>query len=216
MDSYQGLPLRVTMDLGVMAMKGYSTFPEPPELEPHHQLALCNTGTLVERWVLFPSNLWYHSVDWRFDSELNWYIHVSSIVTYLRKTACCFWSTVSKRDTQFEHSFFIDKCSCKMVNTLSHTTSVYDQPKRTCGVFCFFFEDNCRIWATSAFSIIYVCTTAFQVSIPSLNCCFKRSRFQVTPFKLLLCLNSIVFHQKAMFYHCTKFRFFHCFENLKQ
>ena len=33
-------------------------------------------------------------------------------------TCCCFWSTVSKHGTHFEHSFFLDKCSCKMVNTL--------------------------------------------------------------------------------------------------
>ena len=31
---------------------------------------------------------------------------------------CCFWLTVSKYSTHFEHSFLIDKCSCKMVNTL--------------------------------------------------------------------------------------------------
>ena len=31
---------------------------------------------------------------------------------------CYFWLTVSKRCTQFQHSFLIDKYSCKMVNTL--------------------------------------------------------------------------------------------------
>ena len=31
---------------------------------------------------------------------------------------CCFWSTVSKCGTHFEHSFLLDKCSCKMVNIL--------------------------------------------------------------------------------------------------
>ena len=31
---------------------------------------------------------------------------------------CCFWSTMSKHSTYFEHSFLIDKCLCKMVNTL--------------------------------------------------------------------------------------------------
>ena len=31
---------------------------------------------------------------------------------------CCFWSTVSKCCTHFEHSLLIDKCSCRMVNTL--------------------------------------------------------------------------------------------------
>ena len=76
-----------------------------------------------------------HSSDCRFVSEVKWWNHVSSIVTYLHKisfllpwnsckqlsessTRCCFWSTVSKRGTHFEHSFLIDKCSCKMVNTL--------------------------------------------------------------------------------------------------
>ena len=33
-------------------------------------------------------------------------------------TRCCFWSTVSKHSTHFEHSFLIDKCSYKMMNTL--------------------------------------------------------------------------------------------------
>ena len=32
------LPHRVRVDLGVMSMKGYSTFPKAPELEPHHQM----------------------------------------------------------------------------------------------------------------------------------------------------------------------------------
>ena len=31
---------------------------------------------------------------------------------------CCFWLTVSEHNTHFEHSFLIDKCSWKMVNTL--------------------------------------------------------------------------------------------------
>ena len=76
-----------------------------------------------------------HSADCRFDSGVKWLIYVLSIVTYLRKnssllrwnsckqrsessTRCCFWSSVSKRGIYFEHSFLIDKCSWKMVNTL--------------------------------------------------------------------------------------------------
>ena len=35
---------------------------------------------------------------------------------------CCFQSTVSKHSTHFEHSFLIDKSSCKMVNTLHSDT----------------------------------------------------------------------------------------------
>ena len=46
---------------------------------------------------------------------------------------------------------------------LSHTTSIYDWPKRVCGI----FQDNCKIWATWTFSIICVCPTTFKVSIPS-------------------------------------------------
>ena len=37
---------------------------------------------------------------------------------YDSSTRCYFWSTVNKRGNPFEHSFPIDKCSCKMLNTL--------------------------------------------------------------------------------------------------
>ena len=40
---YQVLPLRARVDLGAMAMKGYSKFPKAPALlEPHHQIVLCH------------------------------------------------------------------------------------------------------------------------------------------------------------------------------
>ena len=59
-------------------------------------------------------------------------------------TRCCFWSTVSKRNTRFQHSFLIDKRSCKKVNTLPF--SIFESSaisrnfnlrstKRVCGVF---------------------------------------------------------------------------------
>ena len=32
------LILWVSINLGVMAIKGYSTFPKAPELKPHHQI----------------------------------------------------------------------------------------------------------------------------------------------------------------------------------
>ena len=53
------------------------------------------------------------------------------------------------------------------------------------------FQDNCQIWVTWAFSIICVCTTAFKVSIPPLNYCFRQSRVWITLIKSLVCLNSI-------------------------
>ena len=37
MGPYQVLPLPASMDLGKMAMKGYSTFPRVQRLKPHHQ-----------------------------------------------------------------------------------------------------------------------------------------------------------------------------------
>ena len=37
------LPHQARVDLGVMAMKGYSTiFKSPASLEPHHQIVLCH------------------------------------------------------------------------------------------------------------------------------------------------------------------------------
>ena len=42
------LPLRARVDLGAMAMKGYSTFPKAPTLlEPHHQIFNVISRTLV-------------------------------------------------------------------------------------------------------------------------------------------------------------------------
>ena len=39
------------------------------------------------------------------------------------------------------------------------------------------FWNNCRIWTTWTFSSLFVCMTAFKVSIPPLNRCFRRRRF---------------------------------------
>ena len=42
------LPLQARVNLGVMAMKGYSAFPEASALlEPHHQIVLCHISTLI-------------------------------------------------------------------------------------------------------------------------------------------------------------------------
>ena len=40
MGPWQVLPLRVRVDLGVITIKGYSTFLRYPELEPHHLMQL--------------------------------------------------------------------------------------------------------------------------------------------------------------------------------
>ena len=107
-----------------------------------------------------------HSADCWFDTGVKCWIYVSSIVTYLRKNfflldwnrckqcsessmRCCFWSTVSKRGTYFEHSFLIDKFLYKIhgllissTPLLSPATSIYDQPKWFFSVFDVFLNKS--------------------------------------------------------------------------
>ena len=184
-------------------------------------------------WV---SSAAVHSADCRFDSKVKWWIHVSSIVTYLHKksyllhwnsskqrselsTHCCFRSTVNKRNTHFEYSFLIDKCSCKMGNTLPfdifNSSAIsrnfnFQSAKTSLWSFLVF------TWTTAKFkwpecSASFVCTATFKVCVLPLNHCFEQNRVQITLFKPLLCLNSIFSHQKAMLYQHTKFWFFPLF-----
>ena len=178
-----------------------------------------------------------HSNCSQFDSEMNGCIHVSTIVTYLRKNSfllrwnsckqrsessarCCFWSTVSKHGTDFEYSFLIDNSSCKMVHTLpcnifysSAITSNFNLRSAQTSLWSSLeFSGTTAEFEQPELSASFVST--FKVSIPPLNQFFRRSRVQITLIKLLLCLNSIFSHQKPMLYQHTKCRFFHCFENL--
>ena len=73
-----------------------------------------------------------HLADNRFDPGVKWWINVSSIVTYLRENSfllrwniwkqrsessmCCYF--LIGKITHFEHNFFIDKCSRKIVKAL--------------------------------------------------------------------------------------------------
>ena len=152
-----------------------------------------------------------YSADCRFDSGVKWWIHVSSIVAYLHKNS--FFVALS--GIHFEHSFLIvvNTLPSYIFNSSAIPCNFNLQPaKMSFGV----FQDNWWIWVTWVFSIISVCTTTFKVSIQPLNCCFWWTRVWITLIKPLLCLNSIFSPQKAMLYQHTKFRFFHCFENLQQ
>ena len=82
--------------------------------------------------------------------------------------------TMSKRGTLFKQSFLIDKCSCKIVNTLLSDTFNSSAISRNCNLrsaktslWSFFgvFQDNCRNWATWESRNICVCTTAFKFTI---------------------------------------------------
>ena len=181
-----------------------------------------------------------HSADSRFDSRVKWWIHVSSIVTYLCKISfsvcwnsckqhseslmCCFWSTVSKCSTQFEHSFLIDKYSCNMVNTLlsdiynfsaiSYNFNLQSAKTSLWSFWCFPGQlQNLGNLSIPHHLCLY---DRIKVSIPPLYHCFWWSRVRIALIKPLLYLNSIFSHKISMLYQHTKFRFFCCFENLQQ
>ena len=136
--------------------------------------------------------------------------------------ALLFLIDVSKSATNFENSFLIDKCSYEMVNTLP--SDIFNSSAISC---------NFNLWSTKTSlwsfwyfpgqlpnlgdqSIQHHLCLYNRVSITPLNHCFQESRVRITLMKPLLCSNSIFSYQKAMLYQHTKFRFFHCFENLQQ
>ena len=100
-----------------------------------------------------------------FDTGVKWWIHISSFATYLHKKSfllrwnSCktvqrsksstrwFLLTVSKRTPTLNTAFSLTNVHakwwirCLLISStprLSHTTSIYDRPKRVCGFFwCF-------------------------------------------------------------------------------
>ena len=144
-----------------------------------------------------------------FDSGVKWWIHVSSIVTYLCKNSFLLQTMLRIIDvllflihckqmwhplgTQISHwQMFIQNGEytafwyLQLLCYLMHLQLTIGQNKFV--EFFGVFQNNCRIWVTWAVSIIWVCTTA---SIPPLKCCFWWSRVRITLIKTLLCLNSI-------------------------
>ena len=133
----------------------------------------------------------------QFDSRMKWWIHVSSIVTYLCKNSFLLCWNSCKQPSELSIIVVFDWLWANASPTLNiafslanvhakwwihcllisstppqfHTTSIHNQPKRVCGVFWCFW-DNGRIWATWAFSIICVCSTVFKGSMPPHNHCF--------------------------------------------
>ena len=57
MGSKQVLPLQVRVDMGLMTIKGYSTFPRSQDLEPHHQMLF----NIILRTILFWESMSYPS-----------------------------------------------------------------------------------------------------------------------------------------------------------
>ena len=138
-----------------------------------------------------------HSADCQFDSRVKWWIHVSSIVTYLCKNS--FVLRWKLQTTLWIVNVMLLLINCKQMlhplwTQLSHWQMFMQNGEYTAfwyrQLFCYLtqlqfmisqnefveffgvFWDNCQIWVTWSFSIICVCTTTFKVSIVLLNCCF--------------------------------------------
>ena len=157
-----------------------------------------------------------HSADCWFDSGVKWWIHVSSIVTYLCKNPFCCIEIIANNALNYRCIVFLinyEQTLHPLWTQFSHWQMLMQNDEYTAfwylQLLCYLtqlqfiigqsefveffgvFRENCRIWVTWAFSIICVCTTAFKVSISPLNHCFQWSRVQITLIKPLLCLNSI-------------------------
>ena len=60
-----------------------------------------------------------HSADSRFDSGLKWWIHVSSIVIYLRKNSFCCFETVANNAPNRRRVVVFDRLRAKTAPTLN-------------------------------------------------------------------------------------------------
>ena len=139
---------------------------------------------------------------------------LDSVLSHIyAKTPFCCVGTVANNTLNhqhvFGHSFLIDKCSCKMVNTLPSDT--FNSSAISC---------NFNLWSakTSLWSFLVFSEITAKFGWPEHSASFVsvrlhlKSAYHITLIKPLLCLNSTFSYQKAMLYQHIKFRFFHCFE----
>ena len=115
-----------------------------------------------------------------------------------------------------EHSFLIDKYSCKMVNTLPSDifnsslisyNSNLELAKPSLWSYLVFSGTTVDFGRPEHSASLCVCMTGFKVSIPPLNSCFWQSRAQITLIKPLLCLNSIFPIRKQSFINIRNYDF---------
>ena len=112
---------------------------------------------------------------------------------------------MSKCNTHFEHSFLIDKCSCKMVNTppsdIFNSSAISSNSnlrlaKTSLLSFLVFSRETAK-FGQPEHSASFVSVQPHLVSIPPLKHCFQQSRVRITFIKPLLCLNSIFFPSES-------------------
>ena len=165
-----------------------------------------------------------HSADCRFDSGVKWWIHVSSIVTYLCKNSFCCIETVANNALNCQRVVVFDWLWANVTPTLNTAFSMINVQEEW-WIYCLLtssilryltqlqftlgqnefvesfgvFQDNCWIWVTWAFNIICVCMTMFNVRMLPLNHCFWQRKVRITLIEPLLCLNSIFPLRKQSF-----------------
>ena len=127
---------------------------------------------------------------------------------------CCFWSTVSKCGTNSEHSFLIDKCLCKIVNTLP--SDIFNSSAISCN---FNLQSAKTSWVFLVFSRTAAkfgwpeCSASFMAVRPCLKSpyhhCLQWSKVRITLIKpFLSCTNFFPPCQETILYQHTKIRFF--------
>ena len=137
---------------------------------------------------------------------------------------CCFWLIASKHSIHLEHSFLIDKCSCKngeytafwYLQLLCYLTQLQFMSGQNVFVE-FFWCFLGQLLNLGNLSIQHL--LCLNNHIPPLNCCFWRSRVRITLIKPLVCLNSISpppSKSNALPTLINMKLFFHCIENLQQ
>ena len=158
-----------------------------------------------------------HSADCWFDSRVKWWILVSFIFTYLRKNSFLLcWNCLQKM-LWIINVLFFDQLWANAAPTLNTAFSDIFNSSAISRSFNLWSAET-SLWSFLVFSETTAkfrqhAHSALFVSVrPHLKSAYNR----ITLIEPLLCLNSFFPHQKAMLYQHTKFRFFHCFENLQQ
>lgn len=176
-------------------------------------LAISKYGSQnLASWCLRLWSLWmgfacYCSLSWLpIWLRSKWWIHISSIVTYRRKTPVYGVETVTNNALHRPRVVLFDRLwdiATPTLNTaLSLTMFIQNGELATfwyLQLFCYLTQlhltilwtylmsttTTYRIWATRAFSIICICAPGCKVKTPPLERCFRRSRTRITLITLL-------------------------------
>lgn len=94
-----------------------------------------------------------------------------------QSTGCCFWWTVSKRNTHFEQSFHIDKYSNRKYTTFWYLQGVSYFTQFEFSISPFFLMVSGKTTRTCC--VFVVCTTTFKFNKTHLHGLFRGSRVRI-------------------------------------